>query len=365
MKAAPACNVPNVQIYEEKRRRYLAAKGQSSSSKPEHTAVRFQRQGRSEEVPSARQQQHSTGKTNTAETNTEVISDREGQVALDSHSTATMRPKQMRAPDSAIRETPANLRPSSARKTSNKSTKFRYSEGGVDPDTAAVATSATKLLPTSPRYVEEPKAEYARQLREQITANSAVTQRANTNACTQNSVVDSTTSGSAICTIPDNHRSTGFLSHMHDGAVRNREGGAAVNRKAEYGRQLREQMAEKASRLAVANSDRRTSHGTTATGSAREDAGRQGVLDNHKSKVEYTGQLREQISEARETRLAEGQRGRDEQFPSVDNSGLRWLVEADGRERRRRDAKAEYADQLRAQMEVQRRGGLFGVTHVQ
>lgn len=362
---SPVCSVPHLQIYEEKRRRYLAAREHTSNSKPEHPTVRFRGQGESSELSSVQQNRHVAGKTNTPETTTEATSDRGEQVVVDSHNTATRQSRQMRPSDDVIREISASMPGSGVLGTSDQPAKHRYGEGSVDRDTAAVATATIKSLPASTRCLEDPKAEYARQLREQIAAKSAATQSANTNIRTQHPVVGSATSGSATRATVDNHRSIDYLARRNDGDMGNRDGAAVIDRKAEYGRQLREQMTEKASRLATTDKDRRTPPAATAIGSAREDAGQTGALDNHDPKAEYARQLREQMAETREARLVEGQRERDERFPFVDNSGLRWLVEADGRERHRRDAKAEYAEQLRVQMEVQKRGQLSGIEHAE
>lgn len=133
-------------------------------------------------------------------------------------------------------------------------------------------------------------------------------------------------------------------------------GGAATNRKAEYARQLREQIAaDKAARRATDSERKRTGAPDAAIlfPSGRKDICRDserngGVM---RSKAEYARQLRKQMATNEAARCAEG---RKEDSPMA-NVGPAWLEGAtEGRERHRRNLNAEYAVQLRAQIAAQR-----------
>lgn len=163
--------------------------------------------------------------------------------------------------------------------------------------------------------------------------------------------------------------------HVHDvgggqrtGMAMSGDAAGAADRKAEYARQLREQMAsDKVIKRAADDGEKGISMVTMSTprssgimyndsidvgggGRVTEGDGGGGGGDSTKtifSKAEYARQLREQMAAKESARLIEGQRARS---PSA-NAGPSWLEGAtEGRERHRRDSKAEYAEQLRAQI---------------
>ena len=137
---------------------------------------------------------------------------------------------------------------------------------------------------------------------------------------------------------------------------------SVVGRKAEYARQLREQMAaDKAMKSAVETERKRTalpaSSEVLSASGAQEDHSRGDGSERvgrpvRNAKEEYAQQLREQMAAKENAQRAA--KGLGEASNSV-NAGPSWIEGAtEGREARRRRSNAEYADQLRAQIAAQK-----------
>lgn len=133
---------------------------------------------------------------------------------------------------------------------------------------------------------------------------------------------------------------------------------AGADRKAEYARQLREQMASDKAMKRAADGEKgvvtmSTPRSSGMDGNGTGDGGRVTEGDSggdpvkKLSKAEYARELREQMAAKESARRIEGQRARS---PSA-NTGPSWIKGAtEGREQRRRNLKGEYAEQLRAQI---------------
>lgn len=126
------------------------------------------------------------------------------------------------------------------------------------------------------------------------------------------------------------------------------------NSKAKYAQQLREQIVANEKARRAVDSEKEES-GTVAS-AIPGTSGEGGVVDRtvRRAREEYAQQLREQIASKIADKHAEGQK--DYVDPTA-SDGLAWLEKAtEGRERQRRIFKAEYAEQLRAQI-AERAGG--------
>lgn len=362
------------QVYEEKRRRYLAARGHPRTSKPGHPAtVQFQEHKGSAESLSL-QLKPSSNTTTTATKGEEAASrlalKRAEHLVMTNHNADARRSESIGGLGNVSRDSPVDRLGSGIIDTSGPYS-LDDNSNGANRDIGVAEAPEVKFMLATTVSVEDPKAEYARQLREQSATNAAAVQKKTSSTVglrTEQPVVASPGAFSSSAVVA-NEAVAGntHLSAKHalprttagEGDARggsdSRETAAAIGRKIEYGRQLREQMAvDTASRVAAAERDRRPPPGVaTAAYSVKKDNCQAAAMNNHDPKAEYARQLREQMEETRKARGAEEQRERGQQPRTVDSFGLKWLAEASGRERQRRDSKAEYADQLRAQMEAQ------------
>lgn len=214
---------------------------------------------------------------------------------------------------------------------------------------------ADRQSPTTPAQI---KVEYARQLREQMAFDASTAQHTRENARRP--------PPSPFAQGLSSASHAGALGRGGDGVAVVDGGGGSVDRKAEYARQLREQMAADGAARRAMDSERKGSAAPAVPvrraveedlaaipgGEAeREREIREGVAIN--SKAEYARQLREQMVARENARRAEGRR---EHSPSA-AAGPAWIEGAtDGREARRRRSNAEYAEKLRAQIAAQRSG---------
>lgn len=200
-------------------------------------------------------------------------------------------------------------------------------------------------------------ADYAKQLREQITADSTSAQEARENERVP---------AAASTTLPEQ----GPLRHAREAA----KGGpgastyTAIDRKANYARQLQEQMAaDEATRHAMEVERKKmaapsSSSAIPASGGEGADTrgGRSGRVGGpvRDAKAEYAQQLREQM--AAKENAQQAAKGRTQQSPST-HAGPGWIENAtEGREARRKRSNTEYAEQLRAQIAAQK-----GINQVQ
>lgn len=189
------------------------------------------------------------------------------------------------------------------------------------------------------KIVPDLKAEYAQQLREQIATDAAAAQRAR----------------------DDMRRPVGAVAGYGGANGKGRPGAAdgtggdAIDRKAEYARKLREQMAfDKAAKLAAEKDGKRiASHDLPRQGV--ELAGGTNLSEDDggtaNAKAEYAQQLREQMAASETARRAEVQQNR----PPLGSAEPPWLAEVARREKRRRNSNVEYGEQLRSQM-IQKSG---------
>ena len=235
------------------------------------------------------------------------------------------------------------------------------------PTAARIVSTPDRRRPTkeevddqSPAVTANPKAEYARQLREQTAADAATVERARDDArrpVVPAPVVASSCQGLAnLPGIGGNRIRRGGRGGGGggDGAAGVGGGETTIDRKAEYALQLREQMvADEVARRAAENERKR----------ATLDSGGRGVGGNEvesvgsaaDAKAEYARQLREQISIKENARRKEEGRREHSSF-STDN-GPAWIEGAtEGRQEHRKKSNAEYAEQLRAQIAAQRSG---------
>lgn len=322
------------QKYEEKRQQYLAAK---RGSIPDEPRVRFQ-------------ESHPQGAP--AATGPSPVVEGAPFLAEARHDSTK--------PQSYEQRVPANEPPPRA---DNQGT------GGVGVDDRTERRDEAKLQPQDPAIAQSPgqrwpidqdallheqtpatvvaqypNADYARQPHEQMVADFAAAQRAR--EIERHPTAPSTT------TLPANGQS---ILHAHEAA--------AFNRKAEYARQLREQMAaDQAMKFALESERKRSAAPASSGGSVPADGSdkqraRGGVSvqasgSDRNSKAEYAQQLREQM-EAKEN-AQRAAKGRRELSPSS-HAGPSWIEGAtEGREARRRQSNAEYAEQLRAQITAQK-----------
>lgn len=359
-------------MYEEKRRRYLAARGNPRTGKPEHPAtVRFQEPKGSTEPLSLQVNRTSTiTATKSKEATSRLTLDRAEHPVMTNHSADMRQPDSIGGSGSTIRDNPVDRLGSDVLGTSDPYSSSP-NRNGANRDIGVEGATEVKLMPATTVPVEDPKAECVRQQREHITTNAAAVQTKTSSTvapCTERPVV--VNPGAVRSSAAVANEAVKGNSHLskkqvlsrttaNEGDVRgggdNGESAAVIGRKIEYGRQLREQMAaDAASRLAAAERDRRPPPGVaTAASCVKKDSFQAAATNNHDPKAEYARQLREQMEETRKARGAEEERERGQQFRTADSPGPKWLAEASGRERQRRDSKAEYAEQLRAQMEAQ------------
>lgn len=201
--------------------------------------------------------------------------------------------------------------------------------------------------------VTRPDSDYARHVREQMMADVAAAQRGSDDARRPGPVV-ATTPAHRGRTLPhaqpvETEDSTTTLS-------------STIDRKAEYASQLREQMAsDEATRKAMETERKRNvSTVSSAVGPAigGHEEGLQGGENEwvnesgRQAKAEYAQQLREQMAAKENAQRAA--KGEMENSRSA-NAGPSWIEGAtEGREARRRRSNTEYAEQLRAQIAAQK-----------
>lgn len=332
------------QKYEEKRRRYLAAQRGSSSSEPR---VRFQ---------GNQPQEYS------------VMSGHSPTLVA-----STIRDALQSAPDQPQNVDPRELpnAPSPGGKIQRKPGVDQLSgsveQATVPPQEAKPASSSGPLrLPERDNLphrqpnptmvgVTRPDSDYARHLREQMMADVVAAQRGNDEARRPAPVAASTTPA---------HRG---LSLPHAQPVETEDRAATmsstIDRKAEYARQLREQMAADESTRKAMETERKSKASTLssavgpAIGGHEEGLGLGGKNERENesvrnAKAEYAQQLREQmVAKENAQRAAKGEM---ENSRST-NAGPSWIGGAtEGREARRRRSNTEYAEQLRAQIAAQK-----------
>lgn len=232
----------------------------------------------------------------------------------------------------------------------------RRSQASCQPQEQAHIQSPTRL-PLSEHYpttvvAKSANAEYVKQLREQMTPDSASAQGARENERVP---------AAASTTLPEQGEA---LLHALEAA----KGGpgsstyTAIDRKANYARQLREQMAtDEAMRHAMEIERKKMaapSSFSAVPASGGEEADTRGgrsvgvggpVRD---AKAEYARQLREQM--AAKEHAQQAAKGRLEKSPST-HAGPGWIENAtEGRKARRKRSNTEYAEQLRAQIAAQK-----------
>lgn len=199
----------------------------------------------------------------------------------------------------------------------------------------------------------QPNADYANQQRERMRADSSAAQRK-----THTELLPSATS----TIFPARGQS---LRHAHEVATEGAEAAASsvVDRKAEYARQLLEQMAADREMKSAIETERKKTALPSSSSSVSHANGSQedhprgdgservgGPVKN--AKEEYAQQLREQMAAKETAQRAAKRMGRESSSP---NAGPSWIEGAtEGREARRKRSNAEYADQLRAQIAAQK-----------
>ncbi|CBJ26598.1 expressed unknown protein [Ectocarpus siliculosus] len=201
--------------------------------------------------------------------------------------------------------------------------------------------------------VARPDSDYARHVREQMMAGVAAAQRGND---------DARRPGPVAATIPADRGRT--LPHAQP--VETEDGtttvSSTIDRKAEYASQLREQMAsDEATRKAMEIERKcKVSTVSSAAGPAigEHEEGLRGGEDEwvnesvRQAKAEYAQQLREQMAAKENAQRAA--KGEMENSRSA-NAGPSWIEGAtEGRKARRRRSNTEYAEQLRAQIAAQK-----------
>lgn len=322
------------QKYEEKRRQYLAAKQGSSSDAPrvhfqdsQHTQDAHVASGRlsaiAGDVPflggggnaSAHHQRHE-----------DRDQPNDPSTHVEKHPTARVR--------EPIKTSSPTTLPSSGRRQVPEQDNFGHKHDPISP------------------VANQRGADYAKQLREQMRADSAAAQREKDTARLPHS----------RSTSPPALRQS--LRNTPAVATGGTEAGVSsvVDRKTEYARQLREQMAaDKAMKSAIETERKRTALPTScgvlvATG-AQEDHPRKDGSERvggpfRTAKEEYAQQLREQMAAKEDAQRAAKGLGGDS---NSSNTGPSWIEGAtEGREARRKRSNAEYADQLRAQIATQK-----------
>ena len=202
--------------------------------------------------------------------------------------------------------------------------------------------------PTATR--PNPKTEYARQLREQMAANAAAAERARNNAHRPVAAA----AAPMLMVSGGDREGGGGGGGGGDGAAGD-DGGAAVDRKAEYALQLREQMAANEAARRAAEKERKSAIAPVpppSVSGSKVAAGEIEVVGPAvDTKAEYARQLREQIKAKENARQITQDRGEHS------SNGPAWLEGAtEGRQKHRRKSNAEYAEQLRAQIAAQRTG---------
>lgn len=195
-------------------------------------------------------------------------------------------------------------------------------------------------------------ADYAEQLRERMRADLASVQFARENERHP---------AAAPTTLPEQRQSLPYAREAatgHPGALAY----TAIDRKAEYARQLRDQMAaDEATRNAMEIERKKMADPSSSSvipASGGEEADTRGGGRSVKvggqvrdSKAVYAQQLREQMAAKENAQRAA--KGRMEQSPST-KAGPGWIQNAtEGREACRKRSNIEYAEQLRAQIASQ------------
>lgn len=323
------------QKYEEKRRQYLAAKQGKGSDEPR---VHFQDTGRTQDA-------HVLSGHSSAIPGDDSFSGRERHASTH-HQSYKQNDQLMDPPPHVEKQSRAGVH---APSTTPNPTRLPPSDRLQVPEQG---NSGHQQHPTT-AVANRRNADYAKQLREQMQADSAAAQRA-----TDAERLPTATSTASPAQRQDQR-------HVHDGIPGGAEAAASTavaDRKAEYARQLREQMAaDIAMKSAVETERRRTtlppSSGVSFASGAQEEHPRgdgSGRMDGpvRNAKKEYAQQLREQMA-AKENaqRAAQGLWGDS----GSSNAGPSWIEGAtEGREARRKRSNAEYADQLRAQIAAQK-----------
>lgn len=330
--------VSRIQKYEQKRRQYLAAKRGGTLDEPR---VSFQ-ETRVQGAPAA--SEHATANTAAAflrgehvVMTTESQSHEQRDISKEpSHHTEDQWVVAVQEPSE--RRSQAKLQPQG--QTHTQSPTLRLPEQN---STTAVA-----------RY---PNTDHAQQLQEQMTADSVSAQRARENE--RRPAVTSTTLSQQGESLP----------HAREAAKGGpgRSASTAIERKAEYAYQLREQMAaDEAARQAMETERKKKASPSSSAipASGGEEAYARGGGSSIRvsgpvkdAKAEYARQLREQMAENENAqRAAEGW---TEQAPSG-NAGPGWIENAtEGREARRKRSNTKYAEQLRAQIVAQKETNQF------
>lgn len=322
--------------YEAKRQQYLAAKGGRTSDEPQ---VRFQ------------ESQHTQGAP-AASGHPPLVTGAPFRGGARHDATQPQSYEQRGQPNELPIHTD-NDRTGGVHEPSER----RDPTGGQSPRQRRPLEQDILLRQQTPATVvsKHPNADYARQLQDQIMADMAGARRA------KEIERHPTAPSSTTTTTPANGQN---VLHTSEAATRSTEDMAslAITRKAEYARQLREQMAADQAMKYALETERKRSAAPIASGAVPasegdEERARGSGIDRaggpvRNSKAEYAQQLRDQM-EAKEN-AQRAVKGRGEHSPSS-LAGPSWIEGAtEGREARRRQSNAEYAEQLRAQIAAQR-----------
>ncbi|CAM9579501.1 unnamed protein product [Ectocarpus sp. 4 AP-2014] len=202
--------------------------------------------------------------------------------------------------------------------------------------------------------VTRPDSDYARHVREQMMADVAAAQRGNDGAHRP---------GLVAATSPA-HQGRILL---HAQPVETEDStttvSSTIDRKAEYASQLREQMASDEATRKAMKTERKSKFSIVSSAAGPAIGGHEEGLRGganewvnksvRQAKAEYAQQLREQMAAKENAQRAA--KGEMENSCSA-NAGPSWIEGAtEGREARRRRSNTEYAEQLRAQIAAQKR----------
>ncbi|CAM9375784.1 unnamed protein product [Ectocarpus fasciculatus] len=199
-----------------------------------------------------------------------------------------------------------------------------------------------------------PEADYARHLREQMIADTRAAQRGTDDGRHPAAVAASTTPA---------HRGQ-RLPHAQPVVTGDSAAtmSSTIDRKAEYASQLREQMAADLATRKDMEAERKSKVSTISSAVGPAIGGHEKGLrggesewvneSERQAKAEYAQQLREQMAAKEKAKRAA--KGEMENSRST-NAGPSWIEGAtEGREARRRRSNTEYAEQLRAQIAAQK-----------
>lgn len=331
------------QKYEEKRLQFLAAKRGSSSDEPR---VRFQ------------DSQHTQGAHAVSGRVTEIPDDASSLRGERNASTQHQSYEQGVQPHVGIQHT-AGVHESTVRNPTRPQLQESIHRQSLDRQQVPEQDLFCRQQSSTTAIDHQPKADYAKQLQEQKLLDLAL-------AAAQHEIETGHLSPATSITPPAQGQS---LRHVHEVSTEGADTAASsvVDRKAEYARLLREQMAaDKATKFATETERKRravpTSSGVLPAGGAQEEHSRGDGGDEvgaavRNAKAEYAQQLRDQMAAKEHAqRVSKGLGGGS----NSSNAGPSWIEGAtEGREARRKRSNAAYADQLRAQIAAQNSNNLI------